>query len=80
MTIPTGSQVIGEYPLGGGDVDPVYKGLLQIFDRDDASVTISTEDRDNFVTNRVTLLAEERLALAVYRPESFVYGDFGLVT
>lgn len=48
----------------------------QIFDRSDASVEISTEDDQNFRKNLVTILAEERLALAVYRPESFVKGDF----
>lgn len=49
----------------------------QIFDREDASVEISTEDSDNFRKNLVTILAEQRLALATYRPEAFVKGDFG---
>lgn len=48
----------------------------QIFDREDASVEISTEDASNFRQNLVTVLAEQRLALAVYRPEAFVKGDF----
>lgn len=52
----------------------------QIFDREDANVEISTEDSDNFRKNLITLRGEERLALAVYRPEAFIYGDFGLVT
>lgn len=49
----------------------------QLFDRWQARVEIATENEDDFIKNLVTILAEERLALAVYRPEAFVYGDFG---
>ncbi len=51
----------------------------QLFDRQDATVEVSTEDQDNFVRNKVTLLAEERLALAIYRQQALVYGDLGRV-
>lgn len=51
----------------------------QIFDRWQARVEIATENEDDFTKNLVTMLCEERLALAVYRPEAFIYGDFGNV-
>ena len=47
----------------------------QIFDRWASRVEVATENEDDFVKNLVTILAEERLALAVYRPEAFIYGD-----
>jgi HK97 family phage major capsid protein len=52
----------------------------QVFDRWLSRVEVATENEDDFVKNLVTILAEERLALAVYRPEAFIYGDFGNVT
>jgi HK97 family phage major capsid protein len=60
----------GEFLVGAFNI------AAQIWDRQDATVEISTEDQDNFIRNLVTIRAEERLALTVYRPESFIYGDF----
>lgn len=53
-----------------------FKMGAELFVREDASVQISTEDSDNFRKNLVTILAEERAALADYRPEAFIKGDF----
>lgn len=48
----------------------------QLYDRAQASVRIAEQHEDFFVRNAVAILCEERLALAVKRPESFVKGTF----
>ncbi|EBR3160426.1 phage major capsid protein [Salmonella enterica] len=53
-----------------------FNAGAQIFDREDANVVISTENADDFEKNMISIRCEERLALAVKRPEAFVYGSF----
>ena len=48
----------------------------QIWDRMQSAVLLSREDSDNFRRNMVTLLAEERLALTVYRTTALINGVF----
>lgn len=47
----------------------------EIKDRQQAAVEMSREDSDNFRKNMVTVLAEERLTLCVYRTEAFISGN-----
>lgn len=68
--VATQSMDAGEFLVGS------FQQGAQGWDREDVSVTVSTEDRDNFVKNMVTILCEERVGLTVYRPEAFVKGDF----
>ncbi|NTF80840.1 phage major capsid protein [Agrobacterium rhizogenes] len=53
-----------------------FQAGAQLFDREDANVVISTENNDDFEKNMVTVRCEERLALALKRPEAFVTGPF----
>ena len=64
-SITAGTFLVGSFTMGA-----------QIWDRQDAAVQISYEDGDNFKKNMATLLAEERLALTVYRPAAFISGSF----
>ena len=68
--VATQAMTAGDFLVGS------FQQAAQGWDREDATVTVSTEDRDNFVKNMVTILAEERVALTVYRPEALVKGDF----
>lgn len=58
--IAQGTALVGAFGLGA-----------QLYDREIGSVRIAEQHSDFFVRNAITILAEERLALAVKRPESF---------
>jgi HK97 family phage major capsid protein len=60
-----GTALIGAFGTGA-----------QIYDRESASIRISEQHADFFVRNAIVILAEQRLALAVKRPESFVKVSF----
>ncbi|MBO9099993.1 MULTISPECIES: phage major capsid protein [unclassified Rhizobium] len=68
--IATQAMDLDEFLVGA------FKVAAKIWDRMDVEVLISTEDRDNFIKNMLTVRAEERLALAVKRPGALVTGDF----
>lgn len=63
--MPEGVWLTGAWGIGA-----------QLYDRQVASIRIAEQHADFFVRNAVAVLAEERLALAVKRPESFVKGTF----
>lgn len=48
----------------------------QLYDREEASIRISEQHSDFFIRNAIVILAEQRLALAVKRPEAFVEVTF----
>jgi HK97 family phage major capsid protein len=63
--IQEGTALVGAFGTGA-----------QLYDREQASIRISEQHSDFFVRNAIVILAEQRLALAVKRPEAFVTVDF----
>jgi HK97 family phage major capsid protein len=68
--VTTLSQTAGTFTVGA------FSLANQVWDRMDAAVETSREDRDNFVKNMLTILAEQRLGVAHYRPAAIVKGTF----
>ena len=68
--VPTQAMGLGEFLTGA------FAMGAQGWDREDISVTVATQDQDDFIKNMVKILVEERVGLAVYRPEAFVKGEF----
>lgn len=58
--INEGQALLGAYGFGA-----------KLYDREQMNIAVSTENRDMFERNAVTLRCEERLGLVVDRPESF---------
>ena len=63
--ISEGTALVGAFGTGA-----------QLYDREQASIRISEQHSDFFVRNAIVVLAEQRLALAVKRPEAFVKVNF----
>lgn len=67
--VVTNSMTAGTFLVGA------FSYGAQIWDRRQATVEVSRENSDNFVKNMCTILAEERIALTVYRPGAFIKGS-----
>ena len=63
--IESGECLLGAFGLGA-----------MIWDREQASIRISEHHDDYFIRNMLAVLAEERLALTIFRPQAFVLVDF----
>jgi hypothetical protein len=59
-----------EIPSGTGLVG-AFRPFSEVLRRAGITVTMSTEHASYFIENKVAILAEERLGLAVYRPSAF---------
>ena len=59
--VSQGSAYVGAFRLGA-----------TLFDRMQTEIRMGNQHSDFFVTNKIAILAEERVALAVHRPDFFV--------
>jgi len=66
--VATASQNTGYFLAGA------FALAAEIFDREDATVRVAEQHADFFTRTLVAILAEERLAIAVYRAAAIVYG------
>jgi HK97 family phage major capsid protein len=67
--VDTQAMQVGKFLTGA------FQLGAQIFDRMSIEILLSTENDLDFVKNMITIRGEERLALAVYRPAAFIYGN-----
>lgn len=68
--VSTSAMTEGEFLVGA------FGLAATLWDREQANIRVSDSHSDFFVRNQLVILAEERLALANYRPEAFVNGTF----
>lgn len=69
--VPTNTLTVGKFLTGA------FQLSAALWDREQATVRIADQHSDFFVRNALCMLAEERVALTVYRPTGLVQGDFG---
>ncbi len=67
--IATNTMTAGKFMVGAFDM------AAQVWNRQGTTVEMSEADDTNFQKNLVTVRAEARLALAIYRPASIQYGN-----
>ena len=68
VAMTEGEFLVGAFKMGG-----------TVWDRQQASIRVSESHAEYFTKNMLAILAEERVALTIYRPESFVHGEFPAV-
>lgn len=66
--VASNSMPEGEFLVGD------FRRAATVYDRMEAEVLISSEDRDNFIKNMLTVRAEKRLTLAITMPAAMIHG------
>lgn len=83
-----GGQTLWGLPVVPTEISALQGKLLvgafataaTLYDREEVNVEIATQNDVDFEKNLLTIRCEERVALAVRRPEAFIYGAFIVTT
>jgi HK97 family phage major capsid protein len=73
IPVPTTNIALGTFLVGAGTPEAV-----EIRDRQETTVEISTQHSDYFTKNKIAVRAEKRMALVCKRPAAFVRGSFSM--
>jgi len=68
--------VVSNAMTEGSFLTGAFGMAADLYDRESAMIRITDSHKDFFTKNLYAILAEERLVLALYRPEAFVTGTF----
>lgn len=71
-----GVPIVQMNQVAAGDFITLDKNAAQIFFRSNISVRFYEQDQDNAIKNLVTIVIEERLALAIYYVTGIIKGTF----
>jgi len=70
LLVENTAQVQGTFTVGD------FEQGATMFTRDEVEITFSNQHVDNFIKGYVTVMVEERIANAIYRPSAFITGNF----
>jgi HK97 family phage major capsid protein len=73
-----GVPVVMSTAQTSGVFDIITREAAQVFFRKELTVEFSNQSEDNFIKGMVTVRAQKRLALAIYRPTALLTGTFSV--
>ncbi len=74
-----GRRVVGSYQMTEGEfLTGSFAMGATLYDREQVTIRIAEQHGDFFIQNMIAILCEERLALAVERPDAFVTGTLAV--